>query len=1222
MPAWLLKSLRTAVYSLLFLAGLLLFAALVLTGTEGGTAFLVRTALDKVEDVTSMQFTVGGIEGTLISDLSLRQLNVHDTQTGLRINAEFLGTTLDILALADSRVHLQRLEARGLVVTLPTSGSEEPSDPETTLSTLFSLPVGIAVDSLEVEGVTVTGEQPLALQSISAALAWDNTRMLVTARVMQDARTWAAPELELAAEGYRLTGGMMWQTVIGEQNLAGSLQVSGTLYTMDIRHELTAPVAVTTDGNLDTGLRAGDVLGFDFAHQATSVGGDAFGVPALENVSGTVTTTGTPASIRLNADADARVNGLGSTTVRFAADYAAAQLAVEALSLVNDRFTFGAAGSVGFSDGLVLDLDWDLADFTDGDLLPQVELAGVNGNGRVRVSSTGDETLTELSLDSLTGSLNGYPLSGNGEILINGSAINNVALTLVSDVNSLRLEGGITPRLDLLWELQAPALTQLLDGLTGEITGSGTLTGTTGAPQVSGTLDAAGLAYQDNEIAFQAGVLNAEASYSGTSNAVKLTYANVSGRFGERDLVQDAGILEFTGSPADHAFSLTTDGPEISLVLEGEGGWSSPAWEGTLANLDLRSPFGDWRLQNPLALALAQDHADIGSHCWLMRGIMVCGEAAWTRDGGLGGNLAVDNVDLAWLNDNLDPQIPGTAEIQAALAERPQGIVDLMDAYRVAMPGNGLVEGMLDMTVEFDGIGLAWNQTTMTAELVPRDVSLGILRPSADDPDAIAIERYGIDDIALNVQRNAGRWQLQNSFEIYLGESGGLDFQGDFSGDFSLADDNTLGGEFSLVFNDIAWVEALAPNLSQVSGELGASGNISGTLQQPLLNMDARLDNGSLRLPEFGLLMQEVGLEFHSVNSNEITITGSAHSGQGSITLDSLLTMPLLDSRTLEISVRGDMFELLNTPETTMAIAPDLALDYREGVLNVSGSIDVPTMHIDYSDRAISAGTDTIDVSRDVVIIAEDGSQRAAESAELLGLIPVTGEVRLGMGDDVSFQGYGLNLRLTGNLELEQSIDRPMLAHGELSIPTGSYELYGQRLTIDNGKLLFLGNPLNPALDIRAVRQTRVAEVGILMNGTARRINAQLFSTPSLPESEVLSLLITGNSFSNGGDAQSGQNMLGAIALLGLEKGQGLTSSVTSKLGIDSVAITNDSDDYRDSAIGLGKYIRPNLFMRYDIGLFDRENVLTLDYILTERLRLEVETGVSQSVDLTYTVEK
>jgi len=30
------------------------------------------------------------------------------------------------------------------------------------------------------------------------------------------------------------------------------------------------------------------------------------------------------------------------------------------------------------------------------------------------------------------------------------------------------------------------------------------------------------------------------------------------------------------------------------------------------------------------------------------------------------------------------------------------------------------------------------------------------------------------------------------------------------------------------------------------------------------------------------------------------------------------------------------------------------------------------------------------------------------------------------------------------------------------------------------------------------------------------------------------------------------------------------------------------SYDYRDSALGLGKYLRPNLFIRYEIGLFDR----------------------------------
>ena len=203
---------------------------------------------------------------------------------------------------------------------------------------------------------------------------------------------------------------------------------------------------------------------------------------------------------------------------------------------------------------------------------------------------------------------------------------------------------------------------------------------------------------------------------------------------------------------------------------------------------------------------------------------------------------------------------------------------------------------------------------------------------------------------------------------------------------------------------------------------------------------------------------------------------------------------------------------------------------------------------------------------------------------------------------------------------LEQSIDRPLLAYGELAIPNGSYGLYGQRLTIENGKLLFLGNPLNPAVDIRALRQTPNAIVGLQLNGTIRNLQGQLFSVPGLPESEILSLLVTGRSFQNAGN-QEGANMLNAIALLSLEKGNGLTNSVRKGLGLDMVDIST-SDDYGDSALGLGKYLRPNLFMRYDIGLFDRENTLTLEYILTERIKLEVETGVSQSVDLTYTVEK
>jgi len=66
----------------------------------------------------------------------------------------------------------------------------------------------------------------------------------------------------------------------------------------------------------------------------------------------------------------------------------------------------------------------------------------------------------------------------------------------------------------------------------------------------------------------------------------------------------------------------------------------------------------------------------------------------------------------------------------------------------------------------------------------------------------------------------------------------------------------------------------------------------------------------------------------------------------------------------------------------------------------------------------------------------------------------------------------------------------------------------------------------------------------------------------------------------------------------------------------------NSQSNLDQSSLGLGKYLTPDIFMHYEIGLFERESTLSLDYILSERLRLEVESGISQSIDMTFTVEK
>lgn len=276
-------------------------------------------------------------------------------------------------------------------------------------------------------------------------------------------------------------------------------------------------------------------------------------------------------------------------------------------------------------------------------------------------------------------------------------------------------------------------------------------------------------------------------------------------------------------------------------------------------------------------------------------------------------------------------------------------------------------------------------------------------------------------------------------------------------------------------------------------------------------------------------------------------------------------------------------------------------------------------MHLDLAELLGTVGNSAVSVSRDAVIVREeDGSMPLSGAAS--GQIPLTLNVALLLGDDVTVLGYGLNASVNGELQLEQQADRALLAYGELGIPEGSYTFYNQELSTRNGRLMFFGSPANPVVDIRAFRETPTAEVGMLLSGPVNNMQGELYSTPTLPDSEVLAMLVTGKSFSNVG-AEDSDALLSAVAQFGFERGEGLTSAISSKLGLDSVTV-GGGGTYRDSALGIGKYITPDLLMSYKVGLFDRQAVLSINYSLTERLKLQVETGISQSVDFSYTLEK
>ena len=126
---------------------------------------------------------------------------------------------------------------------------------------------------------------------------------------------------------------------------------------------------------------------------------------------------------------------------------------------------------------------------------------------------------------------------------------------------------------------------------------------------------------------------------------------------------------------------------------------------------------------------------------------------------------------------------------------------------------------------------------------------------------------------------------------------------------------------------------------------------------------------------------------------------------------------------------------------------------------------------------------------------------------------PIRIDISASLGNGIAFQGRGLDTRLVGELRVVGDLGTPLRATGSIRTSEGTYEGYGQKLTIDRGVLTFAGPIDNPKLNVLATRKGLQVEPGVEVTGTTgAAARVRLVSTPDVPESEKLSWLVLGRS--------------------------------------------------------------------------------------------------------------
>jgi translocation and assembly module TamB len=292
-------------------------------------------------------------------------------------------------------------------------------------------------------------------------------------------------------------------------------------------------------------------------------------------------------------------------------------------------------------------------------------------------------------------------------------------------------------------------------------------------------------------------------------------------------------------------------------------------------------------------------------------------------------------------------------------------------------------------------------------------------------------------------------------------------------------------------------------------------------------------------------------------------------------------------------------------------ISPDIDISIQPSLVKVTGEVVIP-------EAAISPPKQTgvIAPSDDVQIVA-GGESHAGNGSQQ----KVQTNVRITLGDKVSVDALGFKGSLLGSVLIEDDGSRATRATGSMKVAAGEYRVYGQDLTIERGSVIYSGGPVdNPGLDMRVTRVVDEVTAGAQISGTVSEPSLTLFSTPSMPESSLLSYLLFGRAPGTGAGASEQQLLMRAAAAMTMKGGNAIGEKLSESLNLDSIGLEGDS--VQDTGVYIGKYLSPKLYVKYGMGLMEPTSTFFMRYILSKRWSVESISSASASGgDILYTLE-
>lgn len=1116
-------------------------------------------------------------QGRLASDFTLKRLRIMAEGTELELGE--LRLSWQPGALLRWELPIRSLEVRGLTLHLaedPAGAGEEGADPVQLPE--FRLPFALLADRVLVEDLHIYSGQNEVFALKTAGLQdlqGRERRLSFAAFSAKDA--W----LDLQARGQVEMSGN-WPlgldcdyafTFTGFAPIRGRGEFRGDLARLAVQTELRQPQRLSLKGELRELLNdlhwealasspglALDKIAEDWPEQRFSAV-EIHGQGSLERyeleVGGQVVSAMFRRPLALHSTLEIGLDGLS----------------VRRLELADAKGRLQLSGTLDWSPHLA----WNAA-FTAADLNPDIVLEQLDGGLSGGLAAKGvyrdGKVTAELRLDNLHGRLHGYPLKAEGQAAYREGRLDLQNLRAALGGSELVAHGSCAGTCALEARLHAPDLRAVLPELAGSLEALLKLHGPADSPLLELELAGGALDFGGRRLERLEATARGELSAAGTVQAQVRA-----GGFMAGDLHIDHTDIRLQGGLAGHSLSVQADGlatRDGRAGLELTGRVQDSAWRGTLRQAFLQSPqLGLWRQDEAAGLQVSAEAANLALFCLHGRGPVdgasFCLEGGWQAgDGRWQGRARLAGLPLA----RFQPLLPPDMELT----------------------------GRLDAETSADGQGSALQHARLKASAT--DQRLHFLQGKAAAGDLVWKAHL------LEAAYADGGLQLDWRHELDEGSTMTLRLASPkLPLDAVAIRQAPLEGQVLLNIKKLDFLDALTAQQSRWSGALNGELQLAGTVDMPQFLGHLELERGEVLVPALGLHLAPLKALIRG-SEGRLSAEVEAQAREGRMRLEGGVDLGGNSLAILPLRLQGENFGILDQPGLRVVISPDIQANFTEGRIEVQGRVLVPHALVESVtfDSAVTP-------SQDVVVVDDPAPAPASH-----GALPLYADIGLILGDDVRLNTFGLRARIAGGLQVQQRPGRQPVGKGQLNIEQGSFAIYGERVRINRGRLLFSGGPLtNPGLDIRSENKERNVTAGVRVSGFLQKPRIELYSRPFMEQGDIVSHLIS----DTGSFAGEGRGDIGLIGDTAEKLGMGglvpYLKDIKRFSMIDDIKLDTDKDS---QALVFGSWITPDFYVSYGKSLSGDGSLFKTRYTLGSGFVVETESGETQSSgDIKYEFE-